>query len=152
MEQDIVINRYIIKFSIAYAIGLIAITAIFIIFDLDHSSGASIGVLIGAAMYSVGKFIEENKRIPNKIEKSKLVWFSLISSYITSIILAVIVISALDGIQGLTELAKLIEKLNIVIISGATIVVSLIYFVILSWSYGSLAKKQYEGLQKKGKI
>lgn len=152
MEQNIVINKYIIKFSIAYAIGLVAITAIFIIFDLDHSSGASIGVLIGAAMYSVGKFIEENKRIPNKIEKSKLVWLSLISSYITSIVLAVIVISLLDGIQGLAELAKLIEKLNVVIIVGATVVVSLIYFVVLSWSYGGLAKKQYEGLQKKGKI
>jgi len=152
MEQNIVINKYIIKFNIAYAIGLVAITAIFIIFDLDHSLGASIGILIGAAMYSVGKFIEENKRIPNKIEKSKLVWLSLISSYITSIVLAVIVILLLDGIQGLTELSKLIEKLNIVIIAGATVVVSLIYFVVLSWSYGGLAKKLYESLQKKGKI
>ena len=152
MEQNIVIKKYIIKFSIAYAIGLVAITAIFIIFDLDHSSGASIGALIGAAMYSVGKFIEENKRILNKIEKSKLVWFSLISSYITSIVVAIIVISLLDGIQGLSEFAKLIEKLNVVIITGATVVVSLIYFIVLSWSYGGLAKKQYEGLQKKGKI
>lgn len=152
MEQNIVINKYIFKFSVTYAIGLIALTAIFNIFDLDHSTGASIGVLIGAAMYSVGKFIEENKRIPNKAEKSKLVWLSLISSFITSIILAVIVISVLDDAQGLAELAKLLEKLNVVILSGATIFVLLIYFAVLSWSYGSLAKKQYEGLQKKGKI
>ena len=152
MEENIVINKYIIKFSIAYAIGLVVLTAIFNFFDLDHSTGASIGILIGAAMYSVGKFIEENKRTPNKTEKSKLVWSSFFISWVLSIILLIVFIFVIEGMPGLIELTKLAGKLNNAIIFGALIIVSLLYFSILSWSYGGLAKKQYEGLKKKGKI
>lgn len=152
MEQDIDTNKYILKFGIAYIIGLIALAAIFHFLDLNGGSGASIGVLIGAAMYSVGKFIEENKRIPNKKEKSKLVWFSLLASWATSIILLIIVVLALEGLGGFSELAKLALKLNVIVIIGIIFFVSAIYFLVLSWCYGGLANKQYEGLRKKGKI
>ncbi len=152
MEQPIDINKYIYKFSIVYAIGLIALTAIFNIFDINHSSGVSIAILIAAAMYTVGKFIEENKRTPNKKEKSKLVWSSLIVSWVLSIILAIVIVLALNGTQGLFEISKLAEQLNIIVIAVILFVVSLLYFAVLSWSYGGLAKKQFEGLQKKGKI
>ena len=152
MEQDVNINRYIFKFSIAYFVGIIALAVILHVFELEHNSGASIAVLIGAAMYCVGKFIEENKRIPNKSEKSKMIWFSLLASWLISIIQLFIIVLIVDGAPILAELSSLIEKLNITIITGIVIFVSLIYFAILSWSYGSLAEKQLVALQKKGKI
>ena len=152
MEQDIDITKYIIKFSLGYVFGLIALAAIFYILDLEGNSGASIGVLIGAAMYAGGKFIQENKRVPNKKEKSKLVWLSLISSWVVSTFFLIAAVLILDGQQGLTDLSLLVEELNAVIITSVLLLVTLLHFAILSYSYGGLAKKQYLGLQKKGKI
>ncbi len=152
MEQNVEINQYILKFSIAYIIGLVALAAIFYFLDLDGGSGASIGALIGAAMYSSGKFIEENKRIPNKVEKSKLVWLSLLLSWVVSIILVVIFVLVFDGFEGLFELSNLMLELNAIVIFGILFFVSLLHFLALYWCYGGLAKKQCEGLKKKGKI
>ena len=152
MEQNINITKYIVKFSLGYVFGLIALTVIFHIFDLDSNSGASIGVLIGAAVYAVGKFIQENKRVPNKEEKSKLVWSSLIISWGVSILLLIAAVLILDGQQGLADLFLLVEELNAAIIAGVLFFVTLLHFAVLSYSYGGLAKIQYRGLQKKGKI
>lgn len=152
MEKDVEVKSYIVKFGMAYTIGLIALSAIFQYFDLDHSTGASIGVLLGAAMYAVGKFIQDNKRIPSKKEKSKMVWTSFLISWVVSILLLVAIVLILGGGRGLGELAQLAEELNITIITGSIIFVSLLYLAVLYYSYGGLAQKQYEGLKKKGKL
>jgi hypothetical protein len=152
MEQSVDINKYILKFSIAYAIGLVAVTAIFYIFDLNGSSGVSIVLLISAAMYAVGEFIKEHKRTPNKSEKYKLAWLSLIISWVMSILLAVTITVALSGIQGLFELSDLALELNTIIIFVIIFIVSLLNFAILLWSYGGLANKKYKTLHKKGLI
>lgn len=152
MKQDVAITKYTIKFGVVYTIGLIVLSAIFYIFDLDHSSGASIGVLIGAAMYAAGKFIQDNKRVPSKNEKSKMVWSSFVILWLVSVMLLLIVVLIIGGNQGLTELTQLAAKLNVAIVVGVTIFVSLVYLAILYYSYGGLARKQFDGLKKKGKI
>jgi hypothetical protein len=58
----------------------------------------------------------------------------------------------MDGLQGLSVISELIAELNIFLILAIMVVVTLIYLALLSWSYGALARKQYEGLLKKGKI
>lgn len=152
MEQDVNINKYIIKFSLAYFIGIIALAVILNIFDIEHNTGASIAVLIGAAIYCVGKFIEENKRIPNKVEKSKMVWLSLIASWLISITQLIIIMILFEGAPILVEISSLMERINLIIVAGVVLLISIIYFAVLSWSYGSLAEKQLLALQKKGKI
>ncbi len=152
MEQSVDLTKYIIKFGITYTIGLIALFLISYIFDLDLGSGASIGVLAGSAVYSVGKFIRDNKRIPSKKEKSKMVWSSFAVSWLVPIFLLFIAVLVLGGGQGLAELSSLAAQANVAIIAGISIFVSLIYLAILYYSYGGLAKKQYDVLKKKGKI
>lgn len=152
MEQNISINKHIAKFGAAYFIGISAMSIIFHILEIDQSSGASIAILVGAAMYTVGKFIEENRRVPNKSEKSKLVWLSLLLSIFSSILILLLFIFALDGIQGLRELFGFIEEIDTTTLLIASLVAALIHFGALTFSYGYLARKQYEGLLKKGKF
>ena len=133
MDQAVEIKNFIFKFCIIYAIGSIAIVVIFSLLDLDHSTGAQIVILIYSAMSAVVKFIKETKRVPNKIEKSKFIWLSLASSYLISIFLAVFITLFLEGARGLSALVSLAEELNMFIIMGAIVVISLFYYAILSW-------------------
>ena len=68
MIPDVKVTQYIFKFEIIYAIGLIAIAAISFVFDLDAGTGATVGLFIASAIYTVSQFIQDNKRIPNKKE------------------------------------------------------------------------------------
>lgn len=152
MEQEIDLGRYIIKFLLGYTVGLILLSIVFYILDLDSNSGASIGVLIGAAVYTVGKFIQENKRVPNKQEKSKLVWSSIAITWGVSLFLMVAFVLFLEGTKGLADLTELVAEINSVILVGVIVFVTLLNWALLSYSYGGLAKRQFATLQKKGKI
>jgi len=152
MEQEIDLGRYIIKFLLGYTVGLILLSVVFHIFDIDSNTGASFGVLIGAAVYAVSKFIQENKRVPNKQEKSKLVWSSLAITWVVSLLLMAAFVFFLEGAKGLADLTQLVIELNTMILLGVVVFVTLLNWAVLSYSYGGLAKRQFASLQKKGKI
>jgi uncharacterized membrane protein len=152
MENTVDINKYIVKFGILYTIGIVVVTAILYAIDIDGNSGVSIAILMASAMYTAIKFIQDNKRIPNKSEKTKLVWSSLAVSWLLSVILFVALILFMEGFQGLAVISELIAELNTFLLLAILVLVSLIYLALLSWSYGGLAKKQYEKLLKTGKI
>ena len=152
MDHDVDITKYIIRFGVTYTIGLIVLSAISYIFDLDLGSGASIGLLAGSAVYSVGKFIRENNRAPSKREKSKMIWSSFVLSWLLSLLPIFVGALVLGGGQGLAELLRLMDQAGMAIIAGMSIFVSLVYLAVLYYCYGGLAKKQYDNLKKKGKI
>jgi hypothetical protein len=152
LEHNINLSSYTIRFAIAYCIGLIIVAGIFYIFDLEHSSGASVGVLIGAAMFSASKFIQDNHRLPSKTEKSRLIWQSFLVSWLVTLVLLLVMVIALGGLQVLAEMSQLASRLSVTIVAGVIIFASLVQWAVLYFSYGSLAKKQYEALVKKGKI
>ncbi len=152
MEQDINITRYTIKFGVAYCIGVVVLGVIFNLLNLEHNMGASIAILFAAASISATKFIQDNKRVPNKSEKMRLVWLSLFTTWFVSIMLIISFVFAINGFGGIIGLVKLAAEMDMPIVIGAVLFVSLIHLAILSYSYGGLAKKQYDGLLKKGKI
>jgi hypothetical protein len=152
VEQDIKVSQYIIKFCFAYALVSVAAFAILYFLDIDANSGVSVAVLIGGAMYAAGKFLEDNKRIPNKQEKSKLVWLSLFSCWGLSIASSIVIVLAIAGFDGLLYIYAIFKSMNFLIILGLFMFVSLLYFLILSWCYGGFSKRQLKNLQKKGKV
>ena len=154
MEQNVEVKKYIVQFGVVYTIGLIALYVIFMIINLDSNSGsgASIALLFASAIYSVGKFIQDNKRVPNKNEKSKLVWITLLTAIIVSAALVVIVGVIFGGVVGLSEMFHALSTLPLSIMVGIIFFVTLLHFVILSYGYGGFASKQFDALKKKGKI
>ncbi|MDI4638240.1 MULTISPECIES: ABZJ_00895 family protein [Halomonadaceae] len=152
MEQDVKINKYVIKFCFAYALGSVAAFAILYFLDMDANSGVSAAVLIGGAVYAAGKFVEDNKRIPSKREKSRLVWLSLFSCWGLSIASSIVVVLSVAGFDGLLYIYAIFKSMNFLIVLVLFMFFSLLYFLVLSWCYGGLAKRQLKNLKKKGKI
>jgi hypothetical protein len=145
-DQDVAIMSYIVKFVFAYSVMLIPISSIFSIFELGNSYGAPFGIFIGAAMYAAGKFVRDHKRIPNKNEKSKMVWSSFIILWLLSISSLLIVVLVIDGHQGITQLIQLAIETDLTITVSIALILSLLYLSILSYSYGGYAKKRFNRL------
>ena len=99
MDENVAVTKYIVKFGVVYTLGVIVVSVGFTLLELDHSSGASIGILIASAMYAVGTFIQDYKRLPSKTEKSRLVWSSFFVSWLVSILLVISVVIITNGIQ-----------------------------------------------------
>ena len=152
MDQNVDVLNYVIRFSIAYFLLLIVLGVFLTLLNIGGSTGGSIGALLGAVIFAVYKFVEDNKRIPNKTEKTKLVWLSFSASWLISILIMSIVIVFIEGISGFINLVSIFSQLSSVIIIGSSVFISIVYLIALSFGYGSFAKIHIKVLQMKGKI
>ncbi|WP_444916564.1 ABZJ_00895 family protein [Microbulbifer sp. JMSA003] len=149
MEDQVRLGKYAFRFAAIYLLLLVGMAIVLSILEIDSNSGATMGALMGSAMATAIKFVQDNKRPPTKSEKNRLALISLLASWIVSLLLMSILLLA--GSPG-AEILESIKSVNLMIIITIVVVLSLIYFLVLSFSYGYLAKKQYEAMLKQGKI
>lgn len=57
------LKPYLIRFSIAYLIGVIVVATAIALFDLKRGSTFNVAILMSSAYYAAAKFVEENRRI-----------------------------------------------------------------------------------------
>ncbi len=148
MSKEAHISKYVLKFGMTYMIGIIILSAIFISFSLNHSSAASIVVLIGAAFSTAAKFVQDRERIPSKKEKTKLIWSSFLMSWLVIILLYIGTAFAIGGQQAVSELVNTMLQVDPLKISGAIVLISLVFLSVFFVSYGKLAQIQFNMLEK----
>lgn len=151
-DQGIEVRRYIGKFSIVYIVGTIGFAIVFGLLDVDGNFGLSIGLLMVSAMYAVGQFIKEQKRLPSELEKSSMIWGSLGVSWLLSILFTSLSTILLAAMGEKSEISGYFGELGLFYAIVVIFFTSLLYIGLLSWCYGGLAKKQFAALEKKGKI
>ncbi|MES9856907.1 MAG: ABZJ_00895 family protein [Sedimenticola sp.] len=149
MEQNAGVGKYIFRFGLVHLAILVGLSIVFTILEIESNSGVTIAALIGAAAAAVSKFIQDNKRAPNSSEKTKLVWLSYLVSWVVSLALAGIFFY-LSNEGG--QLIEAMKSIDLAIIIGIVALVSVFYLGALSLAYGYMARKQFDGMQKKGKI
>jgi len=152
MKKKLSIGQYILKFGMAYMIGIITLSAIFIIFNLSHSASASILVLLGAVFSTAAEFILDHERVPNKKEKMMLIWFSFLMSWFVLLILILTAVLVLGGEQAMAELGNMVMQADATKMIGVISLISLVYLIILFFGYGRFAQIQYDAMKKKGRI
>ncbi|MEJ2499430.1 MAG: ABZJ_00895 family protein [Sulfurovaceae bacterium] len=140
--------KYILQFGIYYVVAIVIVAIVKILLKIDSNSTSMVSIIFATMMTSM-KFISENKRVPNSYEKKKLVWYSFAVTWAVSLILIVLILS----VSGETNvIIELFGNVNYGLLLGVLLFVSVMEILILYFGYGWLAKKQYEGLVKKGKI
>ncbi len=149
MEQEISVIKYVFRFAVAYLVLLVVLGVLAVLLNMDSNTGASIGALVASAIMVISKFVQENKRIPSVSEKKKLVWFSYLACWAVSIVLFAVFIVISGEVE---EVVEFLTTVNMPVAIGAIVFVSIFYLGILDLSYGYMARKQFEGLRKKGKI
>lgn len=149
MEENVRVGKYVFRFGIVHLLLLVGLSIILGLLEVEANSGVSIGALMGAAMAAVIMFIQDNKRAPNKSEKSHLIWFSLLASIAISIVLSsLFLVFSAEG----KELFSTIVSMGFLVMFLILLFASAVCFFVLSLSYGHLAKKQYDALVKHGKL
>jgi polyferredoxin len=149
VEQGTSIGKYILLFAAAHLGLLIGLGILTAILDIDSNTGVTVGALMGAAILAISKFIRDNKRLPNKKEKWKLVWFSCLASWAVSMLLFIVIVSLVG--EG-AEIMQAISTLGAPLLLGVIAFLTLFYVGALYLAYGFVANKQMEALQRKGEI
>jgi len=148
MHENINITKYIVKFGLSYFFIILLLSIISILLNLNSSSSSAVSI-IAAAMIASLKFIKDNKRIPNAYEKKRLVWYSFATAWFVSLLVITVFLSIVGKF---TEAITLLRGIKFIPLFMIILFTSALNILILYFSYGWLANKQYEGLVKKGKI
>lgn len=147
--QHIPISKYIFRFSWVYLIALILIGFILTVLGIEGSSGSGVGALLAAVMMTIDRFLKDNKRVPIEKEQSKLVWGSLLASYLVSFMLAFLTLSASGELNSVLNMMIELGSIKLVLIMA---MITLVYFLILKFAYSSFPKTCYKTMKKKGQI
>lgn len=148
MHESINITKYIVKFGLSYFFTILLISMVSILLNLNSSSSSAVAI-IAAAMIASLKFIKDNKRVPNTYEKKRLVWYSFATAWLVSLLVITVFLSIVGKF---TEAITLLRGIQFIPLFAIILFTSALNILILYFSYGWLANKQYEGLAKKGKI
>jgi choline-glycine betaine transporter len=149
MDQDVSVTKYVIRFALVNMGLLIGMAIMLGLLGIESSSGTTLAALLGAAMATTYKFIQDHRRIPSSGEKTKLVWLSYLASWVVSLVLVGIFVGISE--EGL-RIVEVLISINVLLLVGIIAFLSIFYVGALYVAYGYLAVKQYEGMQKKGKI
>ncbi|WP_297812863.1 ABZJ_00895 family protein [uncultured Methylophaga sp.] len=148
MTQDVKLSKYILRFGLVNLALLIVLSIVSALLEIESGSGVTIGALMGAAIFAVAKFIQDNKRVPTSSEKTKLVWFSYLTSWLVSLLIVSIFVTLTSEHYQVINFMKS----NPLILIGILAFLTVFYVGVLYLSYGYLARKQFESMKKRGKI
>ncbi|MEW8254317.1 MAG: ABZJ_00895 family protein [Candidatus Thiodiazotropha taylori] len=149
MEENVTIGKYIIWFAIVNLALTVCFSIALILLEIDSNTSAVIGALVGAAMVAGSKFIQDHKRVPNRSEKTKLVWLSYLTTWLVSLVLlGGFVMTTNEGSKRL----EVMRSISIGDIDAVIVFFSIVILGTLTLSYGLLARKQLESIKKKGAI
>lgn len=152
MNQKVNLSKYALRFGGIYLILLVAASVIMAAFKINHSISVSIGILCGAASIVSNQFINEFKRSPTPIEKSKLSLYSLTAAFFASAAFSGSLIYFSSGTEGLYEFVGELFSMGPFVTALTVVFLGLLYYALLSFFYGNIAKRQYDSLIRSGKI
>lgn len=149
-QGDVNLKKYLLRFFLIHIALMVLLGFVSSVLNIDFGSGMSVVILMCSAMYTVGAFIQDNKRAPNQSEKNKLVWYSFFILLGLSMIIGASLLLPLIAHVGLTSL---LDDIGTLIFSSLFFLFLIaIQIILLYLCYGWLANKQYNAMKEKGKL
>jgi hypothetical protein len=147
--ESVSVVRYCGIFGIVYAALLFAVNVLDHGFGMDLGRGVTSATLIAAAYGAVSFFLKDNGRVPDARERRRLTWGSIFISYVVSIVVASVVLSA-TGTSFWAMLSEINQKVTPILLGVAVIIVTLLYYLFLGLCYrvfGGIALKTWNARQ-----
>jgi peptidoglycan biosynthesis protein MviN/MurJ (putative lipid II flippase) len=139
-NRNVSVVPYVALFSTVYAGLLLMLNAIVYGLNVDIGSSASVAMLLGAAYSTIAKFVSEHKRTPKKSERQKLIWGSILASFIVSLIVVATVLMLVANPAMWEELDQLFQQISVGVWLGILVLATLLQYIVLSLVYGWGAK------------
>lgn len=145
----------VLLFSVTYLLVSAAVTGVLIAFDLNSSTGVSIGLLLAATAVAARKFVIDHRRPLNRGEQVRFALWATAAMAVISLIqvavVAPIYFSAAELPQLIAE-SKAWAADNAVLLSLITLFVLLLTLIILYFASGSFSRWFDKRLAATGKI
>ena len=138
---------YLLFFSAVYTVMTIIFAIISTLLDLPSSSGVT--PLFAVGFLTAWQFVKREQRIPTSEEKKKLIWGSIASTFVVSIVLAAVLVMATMSIQDVMAILKDVPSWIWFVAFGFVI---LIEYFILHMSFGWYAKTCLKSLENKKRL
>nr|WP_315493757.1 ABZJ_00895 family protein [uncultured Rhodoferax sp.] len=145
------LGRYWVIFALIYAGVMLLVNVVTHGFNIDLGSGANVAMLFAAGYGSAIKFVNDNKRAPDAVEKRKLIWGSFSISIAISIV-AMFVLSMILGEESWREFIQFLHEVPVIVWTITIPVITLLYYFLLSFMYGWGARKYAEKATAKNAI
>ena len=139
---------YLLFFTAAYAVITIVFAVISTLLDLPNSSTGT-ATLFGSGGLTAWQFVKREQRIPTPQEKKTLIWGSIASTFVVSIVLAAVLVMATMSIQDVMAILKDVPSWIWFVAFGFVI---LIEYFILHMSFGWYAKICLKSLENKKRL
>lgn len=142
------VSKYTLRFGLVYAGMLILAGIVTTALGMDSgNSGLQIALVMSAGIVASGKFVKDHMRVPNKSEKRALVFGSFVYSMLVSFLgLALLYFSSNE--EEKQALVEIISHVSPIIYTVVFAIMAVTILMVLSFSYGYMAKKTLEGYEK----
>ena len=135
-------NPYVIRFTIANVALTVAFSILAAILKLKSGSGLAVGAALMSSMFAASAFVKDHSREPTAEEKGQFAWRALLATWLVSLVLAVIVVSAVStAAEARAVLKFLLSGSALAIVGGTLLLVSAIYYVGIRWTFGWYARQ-----------
>jgi hypothetical protein len=138
---------YLLFFTAAYVVITIIVAVISTLLNLPGST--DIAPLVAVGFLTAWQFVKREQRIPTSEEKKKLIWGSIASTFVVSIVLAAVVEMATMSMQDMLNMLKGVPAW--IWLAGFGFVI-LIEYLILHMSFGWYAKTCLKSLENKKRL
>ena len=95
---------YLLFFTAAYVVITIIVAVISTLLNLPSSTGMA--PLVAVGFLTAWQFVKREQRIPTPEEKKKLIWGSIASTFVVSIVLAAVLVMATMSVQDVMAILK----------------------------------------------
>lgn len=135
-------KRYAIMFAVAYLLLTVILGAILEFFKLGGSAGVNIAATFAASFFAAGKFAKEHGSLPTPEQTKTYSWMALLALWIVSFLLVLVAFALLLSPSETSSILKVASSgFFVVVATVGVLVLSLIYYTAIKWSFSWYAKK-----------
>ncbi len=149
MSKETGVSKYVLMFAVVYAATIAAVSVVFSMLGDSGGSAAPFVALIAAAAMVGGRFVKDEKRVPDNTERSRLIWLSLFTAIVVSSGLTAAYLVYAMGAEGVGQVFEQVSRLGPLVIAVVIGIMFLMHYLALWFAYGWLTRKQYAAVLKK---
>jgi hypothetical protein len=141
-KLEINMKKYIIIYTVSNLLLTIIAIKLSSLLAIDTSTTLNAAVTIGASFVAARWFTNDHVRIPSQSEATSFARLALISSWLVSILLVYVVLSA----SALDMIKALASNLGLVLTLMISLIISLVYYFVIKWAFAWYAKQSIQRL------
>jgi len=138
-------KKYVLIFTVAYLLLTVTLAIAATLLKVNSGTLLNLGVAIASSFFAAWQFTKEHARIPTREENTAYARLALVATWGVSAFLVVSFLAIFLSPAELEAFRKLMTtKMFLAVAPVACIVLSVIYYFVIKWSFSWSAKQIYK--------